>query len=101
MKLIMLISALILLASISTSRATVYIATDQQVNFRATNSDSYYWAMIYDYTFGFIESDTGGFINTDTALEYETDYDQIHVAYIYDEEDGRYTGALALRDIEL
>jgi len=96
--LVVLISALILLASLSVASATPYISGGQQVNFTADNS--LYWAMIWDYTNGLKESDTGGYINVDSYLMYVCAMD-VQVAYIYDVASGRYNEALALRDVAL
>jgi len=43
--LIILISALILLGSISMASAIVFISTGQRVYFTSTSSSDYYWAM--------------------------------------------------------
>jgi len=97
---IILISALILLGSISVASAS-FIASGQRVYFESTGSGDYYWAMVWDYTLGYRESATSGYINYDAYLLWSCAYNSVQVAYIYDVGNGRYEEALALRDVNL
>jgi len=98
---IVLLSALILLGSISITSAAVYIDTFQRVYFNSTDSRSYYWAMIWDYTSSSLESSTSGFSNVDGYLSYICSFGNVQVAYIYSVATDRYEEALALRDVDL
>jgi len=97
---ILLLSALGLLLLLAPVSAGPSISLTQSVNFTANGF--LYWAMIYDYTWGTRESDTGGFIDVDRTLTYSlVALGEIHVAYMYDQTLGHYNEALALRDIDL
>lgn len=95
--LLSVLSLFLLLAPASAGKP--FISLDQSVNFSA--NDYLYWAMIYDYTSGLRESDTGGFIDLDHTLTYElVTYGEVHVAYLYDSDFGRYIEAQALRNVD-
>ncbi len=94
------IMAALLLSVAATSSRGSFISSGQRVNFTYSSGGSY-WAMIYDYTNGYMESNTGGFINYSTYLTYYLGYWDVQVAYIYDAYYGRYVEALALRDVVL
>lgn len=98
--LIVLISAMILLGSISIASAS-YITTAQRVYFTSSSSSDYYWAMIWDYTIGYRESATSGYYNYNVYLGYNCGWNSVQVAYIYDVGNARYEEALALRDVNL
>jgi len=100
-KMIVLISALILLGSISIASASVFISAGQRVYFSASSSSSYYYAMIWDYTISQKESDTAGYRNYNSYLPWSCGYGSVQVAYIYYYTTKKYVEALALRDILL
>jgi hypothetical protein len=93
-----LVAALLVVLSATWSRGS-HISASQRVYFYYANAP--YWAMIYDYTLGYRESATSGFITQGGYLTYTLGYWSVQVAYIYDAAYGRYTEALALRDVRL
>ena len=92
------IAALLVCATATSTRGS-YISSSQRVYF--TYYSSSYWAMVYDYSTGYRESATPGYINYSGYLTYSLRYWDVQVAYIYDTAYGRYTEALALRDVVL
>ena len=93
-----LILALFLFGLLASASASMLSAL-QQVNFVYYDNSSY-WGFIYDYTHSKIEDKTPGFITYDTSLQYICVFD-VQVAYIYNTASGRYTEALALRNVIL
>lgn len=92
---VLLVAAAILLGGFAASSPAGVIEGTQRVHF--TYAGYVYWAFIYDYTYSTIESKTPGFIAYDIDLTYEIDFNDIHVAYNYNQFAGRYTQALAMR----
>lgn len=92
------IAALLVCATVTSTRGS-YINVSQRVSFYYYLSP--YWAMIYDYTGGYIETSTPGFISFTGYLEYVCGMHDVQVAYIYDAVLGRYYQALALRSVML
>lgn len=95
-KLMLLVFLLAPLGSPLPAQAS-YMSYEQRVNF--TYAASSYWAFIWDYTRGARESATTGFVASDFSLGYGLNWNEVHVAYIYNDYAGRYTEALALRDV--
>ncbi len=75
------------------------ISTSQRIYF--TFDGSSYWAMIYDYTSGRQENCSPGFIAYNSDQTFTLGLWEVQVAYIYNVADGRYTEALAIRDVVL
>ena len=77
-----------------------HFSDNQSLKFSA--NDSWFWAMIWDYTHGWRESATSGYVINDCTLNYTiTNYLEVHVGYFYDWMAGRYTEAQALRNVRL
>ncbi len=76
-----------------------YISTSQRIYF--TYDSSSYWAMIYDYSSRYQENSSPGFIAYNSDQTFTLGVWDVQVAYIYDVAEGRYTEALAIRDIVL
>lgn len=91
--------AALLLSVAATSSRGSYISSGQRVYFQYSSSS--YYAMIYDYTDGYMENSTGDFVNYSTYLTYSLGWRDVQVAYIYNLASGRYVEALALRDVVL
>lgn len=98
-KMILLALSLLLLGALIPAQAS-YVSGGQHVCFTyAANSP--YWAFIWDYTAGVRESATTGFTSQNTTLAFYNNWNDVQVAYLYNSFDGRYTEALAIRDIRL
>lgn len=92
----LLIAALILSGSLVGSLASG-VSNVQQLNFKFNTYA--YWAFIHDYTTGLRESNTLGFIAYDSALAFDNQYTEVHVAYVYMPYFGKYMSAQALRHV--
>lgn len=98
-KRMLLVFLLALLGSLFPAQAS-YMSSQQQVSFTFA-ANSAYWAFIWDYTASVRESATTGFTSHDTVLAFYNNWDDVQVAYIYNTFGGRYTEALAIRDVRL
>ncbi len=75
------------------------ISTSQRIYF--TYDGSSYWAMIYDYTSGYQENCSPGFIAYNSEQTFAHGLWEVQVVYVYNVAVGRYTEAMAIRDIVL
>lgn len=98
-KTMLLALSLLMLGALLPAQAS-YVAGGQQVSFTYA-ANSAYWAFIWDYTASVRESATSGFTSQNVALAFYNNWNDVQVAYIYNSFDGRYTEALAIRDVRI